>query len=106
MVKNGLLVAYGNCDGCQACVAACRRAHGSGAEQSGLKLSVAGPYRFPSGREETYFVATPTDYCDQCAGDRPACVRGCSKGCLTYGEIGQLGVRMNEKKMALFTLRE
>ena len=106
MAKYGLLVDYNKCDGCGKCVEACIQAHGSTPENSGLKISVSGPFTFPSGKVETYYIATPTDYCDKCAG-REGCVceKACPAGCITYGEVQQLGEKMTQRKMALFTIR-
>ena len=107
MGKKGLLVNYSNCDGCGKCVAACLASHGYAPENSGLKISVSGPFQFPSGRTEAYSIATPTDFCDLCADkDSPACTAACPRACLTVGDIDALGERMTEKKMALFTLRD
>lgn len=105
----GLLVSYSKCNSCLKCVDACCQAHSYTPEQSGLKLSIAGPFQFPSGASETYYVATPTDYCDHCAacgsdGTLPACVHACSAGCISYGTTAQLGPLVTEKRMALFTL--
>ena len=107
MALYGLLIDYYYCSGCRSCELACQAAHGAPPEQSGLKLSVSGPFRFPSGRAETYHIPTPTAFCDRCAGsDAPACVGACPFDCIAFGELQALGKRMAEKKMALFTLVE
>lgn len=107
MSKYGFLSSYGDCTGCEACLTACRAAHRTPPEQSGLKLSVSGPFSLPSGRTETYHIPTPTAFCDRCAGsDAPACAGACPHGCIAVGELRALGEQMTEKKMALFTLVE
>lgn len=101
----GMLVAYGQCGGCQACVDACRQAHHFSLKESGLMLSTTEPFQFPSGRTETYFVATPTAFCNGCGVEEtPACAAACPAGCISIGELQHLGLQMAEKKMALFTL--
>jgi len=100
MARLGLLTAYTACDNCGKCVEACRLAHGSAPEQSGLKLSVSGPFALPSGRVETYYIATPTAFCDGCG----KCAQACPGQCIAVGEISALGAQMTARKMALFTL--
>ena len=103
--RYGLLVSYLACSGCRKCVEACSLAHHDARGKSGLKISAAGPYRFPSGKTVTYFVAAPTDSCDGCAlADVPACVSACPAGCLSCGEVKRLGTQMTGRNMALFTL--
>lgn len=105
MKKTALLVDYSMCDGCQRCVKACCREHGWKEAQSGIVLSHVGPYRFPSGKEEAYYIAAPTDFCDCCEeGNGPACVSACPKRCLEIGDLQDLGKRLTGKKMAMFTL--
>ena len=108
MDSYALLISYAECDGCQKCVTACRRAHTT--LQSGLKMSSAGPFQFPSGRTEQYYVATPTDSCDRCVlydaeTDLPVCVQACPSGCIRFGSVAQLSTQMTHRKMALFTLQ-
>ena len=107
MERKAMLTSYAKCDGCGKCVEACIRAHGCAPEQSGVKLSVSGPFTFPSGKVETYYVATPTDFCDQCVGNAggAACAAVCPFGCIEVGDVSALGEKLTEKKMALFTLR-
>ena len=105
MNKYGMLISYENCSGCGACLAACQAAHDSKPEQSGLKLSVSGPFRFPSGKTETWHFPTPTAFCDRCVGkDAPVCVYACPFSCITIGEIPALRKQLTKKGMALFTL--
>lgn len=107
MNKYGLLSAYGKCDGCGKCIEACCQAHGFMPEQSGVKISISGPFTFPSGRTETYYIATPTDFCDRCREkDTPDCTQACPHNCIILGKIEDLGVNMTERKMALFTIMD
>lgn len=83
MNNKAFLVDYNLCDGCRLCEEGCCREHNWSEEQSGVLLSVAGPYVFPSGKTETYFVAVPTDFCDCCEMScAPACAAACPKGCI------------------------
>lgn len=105
MIRKALLVDYNLCDGCRLCVEFCCRVHDSLKGNSGIVLSQAGPYRFPSGKEETYYIITPTDFCDGCVnvGD-PVCVAACPNQCLEFGDVLTLGGKLNGKKKALFSL--
>lgn len=107
MNRKAFLVNYALCDGCRLCEQACCRTHGYTAEQSGIRLSRVGPYRFPSGREELWTVPTPTDFCDRCGGaDKAVCAAVCPKGCLELGEPEKLSGKLTGKKMALFVRRD
>lgn len=103
---NAFLIDYGSCDGCRKCVEVCCREHARPPEQSGLILSTAGPYQFPSGKEETYFIPTPTDYCDTCeAIGAQVCTKICPRNSIAFGDAQILGETMTKKKMALFVVR-
>ncbi len=107
MSKYGLLISYGDCSGCGACLTACQAAHGSTPEQSGLKQSISGPFQLPAGKVETWYIPTPTAFCDRCAGkDSPACACACPFGCIAIGEIPALGKQLTKKRMALFSISE
>ena len=105
MIRKALLVDYNLCDGCRLCVESCCREHDNLKGNSGIVLSQAGPYRFPSGKEETYYVITPTDFCDGCVKvGNPVCVSACPNQCLEFGDVLTLGGKLTGKKKALFVL--
>ncbi len=107
MNKYGLLSVYSKCDGCGKCIDSCCRTHGFTPEQSGLKISISGPFTFHSGKIETYYIAAPTDFCDRCKErDIPACAQVCPHNCIIFGKVEELGENMTEKKMALFTITD
>ena len=50
-------------------------------------------------RVQVDFLPFPTDLCDLCArrtaaGEKPACVKHCMSGCMSYGEVGELAKLM------------
>ena len=105
MKSKALLVEYNLCDGCRLCVESCCREHDNLKGNSGIVLSQTGPYRFPSGKEEIYYIITPTDFCDGCVNmENPACVSVCPNQCLEIGDALTLGRKLTGKKKALFVL--
>ncbi|MCE5253838.1 MAG: 4Fe-4S binding protein [Actinomycetia bacterium] len=93
MAKKGLLIHYDYCTGCMACVVACKQEHDYPAGRWGIMVKDF--TRETEGRVQVDFLPFPTDLCDLCgrrtaAGERPACVKHCMAGCMTYGEVGEL----------------
>jgi len=110
MDKYGLMISYNRCDCCQKCEAACRQAHGYPVQQSGILVKKVGPLGFASGKMHINYIATPTDFCDHCggrleAGQGAACAGACPNECIAFGEIQELGKKMTERNMVLFSLR-
>ncbi len=62
-------------------------------------------------RVQVDFLPFPTDLCDLCArrtaaGEKPACVKHCMSGCMSYGELDELAQAMEEMpKSALYVPR-
>lgn len=108
-VKKALLIDYEFCLGCSECETACIQAHGCGPDMMGIKVTKLGPWKTRDGAWQYDFVPIPTDWCDLCAervnkGNRPACVRHCQYGVITYGSVDELVSFVKTKpKMMLFT---
>lgn len=104
-----LLVDYEYCLGCSECETACMSAHGWGPDAMGVKVMKLGPWKTRDGAWQYDFIPIPTDWCDLCAqrvdgGGRPACVRRCQYGVISYGSIDDLIAMLKMKtKMMLFT---
>ena len=108
MPRNGLLIEYEYCTGCQSCVVACKQEHGYPVGIGGIKLNEI----YTEGeRLRIDFLPFPTKYCDLCAdrvskGDKPACVKSCQAATMWYGDLATLAKLMEEKPhSALFTPR-
>ena len=86
-------------------------AHGRGPDSLGVKVAKLGPWKTGDGSWQYDFVPIPTDWCDLCKvrvekGNRPACVRHCPYGVITYGTVDELASLLKVKsKMLLFTPR-
>lgn len=108
-VEKALLIDYEYCLGCSECETACMAAHGYGLETLGIKVMKLGPWKTGDGSWQYDFVPIPTDWCDLCVervkrGTRPACVRHCQYGVITYGTVDELTNLIKAKsKMLLFT---
>ena len=96
MVREGLLIDYQYCTGCQTCVVACKQEHNYSAGKWGIKVDekiFMDPKKPASIRID--YVPFPTEFCDLCAaktrrGERPACVKHCQASCMYYGPITEL----------------
>ncbi|MCL5736455.1 MAG: oxidoreductase [Actinobacteria bacterium] len=91
--KMGLLIHYEYCTGCHACEVACKQEHGYPAGAWGIMLQDC--TRQSLDKVQVDFLPFPTDLCDLCArrtaaGEKPACVKHCMAGCMTYGELEDL----------------
>ncbi len=110
-VEHALLIDYEYCLGCSECETACMTAHGRGPDSLGVKVAKLGPWKTGDGSWQYDFVPIPTDWCDLCKvrvekGNRPACVRHCPYGVITYGTVDELASLLKVKsKMLLFTPR-
>lgn len=110
-VEKALLIDYEYCLGCSECETTCMEAHGLGPDALGIKVTKLGPWKTRDGSWQYDFVPLPTDWCDLCEervtqGGRPACVRRCRYGVITYGFVDELMELFTGKsKMLLFTPR-
>ena len=113
MAYQGILVDVDYCTGCEACVLACQQEHGYTEAQFGLKITKLGPLHIDEAKKDYQYDFIPqfTKWCDLCAervgeGNRPACVRHCPYGVITYGTVDELAALLKVKsKMLLFTPR-
>jgi Fe-S-cluster-containing dehydrogenase component len=91
--RTGLLINYEYCTGCHACEVACKQEHGYPAGVWGIMLKDC--TRQSLDKVQVDFLPFPTDLCDLCArrtqaGEKPACVKHCMSGCMTYGRLEDL----------------
>ena len=109
MAKKGLLINYDYCTGCHTCEVACKQEHGYPAGLGGILVKDC--TRQTVNRVQVDFLPFPTDLCDLCAkrtaaGGKPACVKHCMSGCLTYGTLEDLATTMETMpRSAIFSPR-
>lgn len=108
MARDGLLIEYEYCTGCQSCVIACKQEHSYPAGIGGIKLNEI----YTEGEKlRIDYLPFPTKYCDLCAkrvagGGEPACVKACQAGTMWHGSLTDLVALMESKPhAALFTPR-
>jgi len=105
MPRDGLLIEYEYCTGCQSCVVACKQEHGQPVGVCGIQLS---EIITEGDRLRIDYLPFPTRYCDLCAervsgGEEPACVKACQARTMWYGELPDLAKMMKDKpRSALF----
>lgn len=108
MPRNGLLIEYEYCTGCQSCVVACKQEHDYPVGIGGINLN---EIITEGERLRIDYLPFPTKYCDLCAartrnGEKPACVKACQAATMWYGEVSELAELMEAKPhAALFTPR-
>jgi Fe-S-cluster-containing dehydrogenase component len=108
MPRNGLLIEYEYCTGCNSCVVACKQEHGYPVGIGGIKLN---EIITEGGRLRIDYLPFPTKHCDLCAqrvadGGQPACVKACQAATIWYGDLSELAALMEDKPhSALFTPR-
>jgi Fe-S-cluster-containing dehydrogenase component len=107
MAKKGLLINYEYCTGCHTCEVACKQEHRYPPGRWGIMVKDL--TRVTAGdKVQVDFLPFPTDLCDLCArrtraGEKPACVKHCMSGCMSYGELAELAASMeNMPRSALF----
>jgi Fe-S-cluster-containing dehydrogenase component len=109
MARKGLLINYDYCTGCHTCAVACKQEHGYPAGRWGIMVKDL--TRETVDKVQVDFLPFPTDLCDLCArrtaaGEKPACVKHCMAGCMSYGEVGELARAMETMpRSALFVPR-
>lgn len=98
MSKNGLLIHYDYCTGCQSCSVACQQEHGFPAGKSGVKVT---EYVYEAVKKPVAvdFLPFITELCDLCSkrcneGELPACVKHCQAACMNFGPISELVQQM------------
>ena len=105
-MRNGLLIDYEFCTGCQSCEVACKEEHGIPVGQWGIKVIDEGPWQISEKTWNWNKIAVPTDLCDLCAdrvaeGKKPTCVHHCLAQVLKFGvlwgnDISRRGFREKE----------
>lgn len=110
MSKNGLLIHYDYCTGCQSCAVACQQEHSFSAGKCGIRVTehVYESLKKPVAID---FLPFPTELCDLCItrcqnGEKPACVKHCQAACMSFGPLTDL-IRQLEitPRSVLFTPR-
>lgn len=108
-LEHALLVDYEFCLGCCDCETACMSLPNKDPESSGIHIIKYGPWKTADGSWQYDFIPFPTDWCDLCKSQntkrkRPACVKHCAYGVLSYGTIDELVQTFKSKsKTMLFT---
>ena len=110
MSRNGLLIEYEYCTGCQSCVVACKQEHNYPVGIGGINLNeIITPGLSEDDRLRIDYLPFPTKYCDLCAervavGGKTACEKACQAKAIWHGRLGDLAEMMEEKPhAALFT---
>jgi Fe-S-cluster-containing dehydrogenase component len=98
MAKNGLLIEYDFCTGCQTCAVACQQEHDFPAGKCGIKVTehVYEAFKKPVAID---YLPFPTELCDLCInryqqGQEPACVKHCQSFCMKFGPLDELVKKM------------
>ena len=110
MARNGLLIEYEYCTGCQSCVVACKQEHNYPVGIGGIKLNeIITPGESEGDRLRIDYLPFPTKYCDLCAkrvadGGKTACEKACQAKVMWCGKLSDLSAMMDDKPhAALFT---
>lgn len=101
-MRNGLLIDYEFCTGCQSCEVACQKEHGFEAGTWGIRVLDEGPWEVDEKTMNWNKIPTPTTLCDLCAdrtakGKLPTCVHHCLAAVMKYGPIDELVKEMDKK---------
>ena len=110
-MRNGLLIDYEFCTGCQSCEVACKEEHGIPVGQWGIKVIDEGPWQISEKTWNWNKIAVPTDLCDLCADrvaedKKPTCVHHCLAQVLKFGPVDELVADLDRKpKQVLFVPR-
>lgn len=107
MSKQGLLIHYDYCTGCQTCAVACQQEHDFPVGKCGIKIT---EYVYEATKKPVAvdFLPFPTELCDLCVsrtrqGEQPACVKHCQSFCMQFGPLAELVQVMEEKsRVVLF----
>ena len=100
MSKNGLMIHYDYCTGCQSCAVACQQEHDFPVGKSGIKVT---EYVYEAQKKPVAidFLPFVTELCDLCInrctkGEEPACVKHCQAACMFYGSLDELTYHMEK----------
>ena len=88
-MRNGLLIDYEFCTGCQSCEVACKEIHNIPVGQWGIRVLDDGPWECSDGKFNWNKIPTPTRLCDLCVertekGQQPFCVHHCLAGVMQW----------------------
>lgn len=108
-MKNGLLIDYEYCTGCNSCIVACKQEHNYPVGKGGIQVSEIVTQGEKKVRMD--FLPFPTEFCDLCAGrtskgEKPVCVKHCMAKCMMFGPLDELVKSMDSmKRSVLFAPR-
>lgn len=111
MARNGLLIDYEYCSGCQSCEVAGKAWKDIPVGKWCIKVLSDGPWEIEKDVWEYNYLPMPTDMCDLCAertakGKDPACVHNCLAQVMKYGPVDELAKELEKKpKQVLFVPR-
>ncbi|MFC1905686.1 oxidoreductase [Chloroflexota bacterium] len=111
MARNGLLIDYQYCTGCQSCVVACQQEHHYPDGKWGIKVEEKvfnDPNKPDSIRVD--YLPFPTEFCDLCGArrkrkQRPACVKHCQAWCMYSGSLAEMTKLMEKMPRAVLYSR-
>lgn len=103
-MSKGMLIDYEYCTNCQACMMACQVEHNLPEKHQGIVINKVGVWAIDeeSNVWQYDFIPTLTDECNLCAdrtakGKLPTCVKHCLAAVMTYGEVSELALKLEEK---------
>lgn len=99
--RNGLLIDYEFCTGCQACVVACQQEHHWEAGMGGMTVMEV-VEKLPDDRAYRCFLPFPTELCVLCAartkkGLKTACEQHCMAAVIRHGAVEDLAREVGKK---------
>jgi anaerobic dimethyl sulfoxide reductase subunit B (iron-sulfur subunit) len=107
-MRNGLLIDYEFCTGCQSCEVACKAEHDYPVGKWGIRVLDDGPWQIDEKNWNWNKIPVPTKLCDLCedriaSGKKPTCVHHCLAAVMKFGPIDDLLADLNAKpNQALF----
>jgi Fe-S-cluster-containing dehydrogenase component len=103
-MKNGLLIEYEYCTGCNTCIVACKQEHSFPVGKGGIKVNEIITEDGDNVRVD--YIPYPTEFCNFCAarvsnGEKPSCVKHCMSNCMEFGPLDKLAERMGSLKRSV-----
>ncbi|NTW28967.1 MAG: oxidoreductase [Coriobacteriia bacterium] len=111
MTRNGLLIDYEFCTGCQSCEVACKEEHDFPVGKWGIRVYDEGPWQVDEKTWNWNKIPVPTTLCDLCEdrvaeGKKPTCVHHCLAAVMKFGPLDELVEDLDAKpRQVLFVPR-